>query len=303
MKKILWVLFFITIGLAIWQKDLISQYIVEEIVFRNYDTEVVANQYAKSNDFALFRQTNSFKPNGKEEFNDILYTVLNSGMEEFSFYCMFGYDECINDFNNYIQNSEEVEAINNYIHPFNSFENISVTTNNFNNITIEIDKIYSDDQIKYINEYINEFISEYINSDMSDVEKIKIFHDYIINNTKYDNDFELNTDKSTYPTHPYNAYGLLTENKAVCSGYSDVMAIFLNKIGIRNYKIASDEHVWNYVFVNNNWYHLDLTWDDPQTSNSSDLLIYDFFLITTDELKEKDVEKHNYNQNLYLEAQ
>ena len=130
-----------------------------------------------------------------------------------------------------------------------------------------------------------------------------MFHDYIINYTKYDSDYMIDTNKNTYPTHPYSAYGLLTEKKAICSGYSDIMAIYLNKIGLKNYKIASEEHVWNYVFVNNNWYHLDLTWDDPVNSNNTDILIHDFFLITTEELEHMGIEEHNYNKNLYLEAQ
>ena len=35
--------------------------------------------------------------------------------------------------------------------------------------------------------------------------------------------------------------------------------------GIKNYKIASSNHVWNYVYIENNWYHLDLTWDEKNT--------------------------------------
>lgn len=303
MKKSLCFLFLIVILLGILKKDLISQYVVQEIIFRDYDNQVTKNEYSKNENFGFVKQTNSFKPNSKDEFNDILYSVLNSGMEDFSFYCMFGYNDCANDFNEYIQSSSSVEAINNYVHPFNSFENISITINNFNKIEVHIDKLYTEQEISYINNFINSFIKNNITSNMSNVDRIKVFHDYIINNTTYDDNYNLYIDKDNYPTHPYNAYGLLTEKKAICSGYTDIMAIYLNKIGIPNYKIASEEHVWNYVYINNGWFHLDLTWDDPQTSNSSDLLIYDFFLITTDELKEKDVEKHNYNQNLYLEAQ
>ena len=216
---------------------------------------------------------------------------------------MFGFDECANEFNEYIQNSNYVEAINNYVHPYNSFENISITINNFNKIEIHVDKLYTDEEINYINGFLDNFIHNNIKSNMSTVDKIKIFHDYIIKNTKYDDNYDLYTDKDQYPTHPYNAYGLLTEGKAICSGYSDVMAIYLNKIGVPNYKIASDEHVWNYVYVNNSWYHLDLTWDDPVTTNNTDILIYDFFLINTNELLKQDAKQHNYNKNLYLEAQ
>lgn len=303
MKKLLWLLFCVAVGLGIWQKDLISQYIIQELLFNDYDTDVTRNEYSKNNNFMLTQETESFKPGEKEEFNSILYTVLNSGQDNFSFYCMFGYDECANDFNEYIQNSDYVEAINNYVHPYNSFENISITINNFNKIEIHVDKLYTEEEINYINIFLDNFIKQNVTTSMSDTDKIKIFHDYIIKNTTYDNNYDLYTDKDNYPTHPYNAYGLLTEGKAICSGYSDVMAIYLNKIGIPNYKIASDEHVWNYVYVNNNWYHLDLTWDDPVTTNNTNILIYDFFLINTNKLLKQDTKQHSYNKNLYLEAQ
>ena len=302
MKKLFWFLFLVVVALGIWKKDLITQYIVQELIFNDYNKNVVNNNYSKDSNFGLVKQTSSFKPNSKDEFNDIFYSILNSGMEDFSFYCMFGYDECVNEFNDYIEKSSYVEAINNYVHPYNSFENISVTINNFNKIEIHIDKLYNEQEINYINEFIDSFIKNNITTNMSTVDKIKVFHDYIINNTTYDSNYDLYTDKDKYPTHPYNAYGLITENKAICSGYTDVMAIYLNKINVPNYKIASDEHVWNYVFVNNSWYHLDLTWDDPVTNNHKNVLLHDFFLINTNQLLKQDTKQHNYDKNLYLEA-
>ena len=59
--------------------------------------------------------------------------------------------------------------------------------------------------------------------------------------------------------------------------------------------------MWNAVFLNNSWYHLDLTWDDPITSDGSDILEYNFFLITTKELQEIEQEQHNYDYNIYSE--
>ena len=62
-----------------------------------------------------------------------------------------------------------------------------------------------------------------------DVEKIKTFHDYIINNTVYDqkraNEIESNTQgENTLMSHKAN--GVLTNHVALCSGYTDLMAIF-----------------------------------------------------------------------------
>ena len=80
------------------------------------------------------------------------------------------------------------------------------------------------------------------------------------------------------------------------------MAIFLTKIGIPNMKIANDEHVWNLVYLDNSWLHLDLTWDDPVVDTGQNLLLHNFFLITTKDLQQKDNVYHNFDPEIYVEA-
>lgn len=301
MKKIGLALLLIILGVTYFNRDTIVLYVVQKILFKGA-SNLEVNQYHKNDDFELVQNTINLIPSTKDDFNNIFYTILNSGEDDVTIYCPNEYENCINDFNNYTKNSEEIEAINNYVDPFNSFKNIAVSTDNFNRIEINITKSYTKKQISLINFVIDKYIKENINSSMSDREKIKSFHDFIINNTKYDSNYHADTDKNTYPTSPYNAYGVLFENKAICGGYSDVMAIYLDKIGIKNYKIASKEHIWNYVYVDGNWYHLDLTWDDPVTNTGEDILIYDFFLIDNKQLESKETSQHQYNKSLYLEA-
>lgn len=301
----------IVLGIMLWKKDVIAQYVIQNFVFRDEVTTIEPNEYYKKDSFLTFQNTESLTIKNKNDFNDFFYTILNNGVDSISLFCDFKYKDCINDFKTYLQSSDYVDAINNYVSPFNSYENIYVSPNNFNQITIEVDHLYDDVQIAIINKIIDNFIKENISSNMSEKEKVKVFHDWIINNTKYDKDFNVNTNRETYPYHPYSAYGALVEKKAVCSGYSDAIAIYLDKIGIKNYKIATEYlneknekegHVWNYVFINNKWYHLDLTWDDPITDNKTDILIYDFFLITNEQLEKTGTIQHNFNKNLYLET-
>jgi transglutaminase/protease-like cytokinesis protein 3 len=61
----------------------------------------------------------------------------------------------------------------------------------------------------------------------------------------------------------YTAYNLITTGKSICGGYSDIMSIYLNTLGIQNYKVTSENHIWNLVNIDGAWYHLDVTWDDP----------------------------------------
>ena len=119
-----------------------------------------------------------------------------------------------------------------------------------------------------------------------------------INNSKYDSgrsDFNMTTYKSDL------AYGPLLQGYGICGGYSDAMALFLEKLGITNFKVSSDTHVWNAVLLDGKWYHLDLTWDDPVTSNKKDILQHEYFVLTTDELLSKEVKEHKFDRNIYLE--
>ena len=138
--------------------------------------------------------------------------------------------------------------------------------------------------------------------DIDTRKQIKVFHDYIINNTVYDteraediNDFvHTNNDSQSH-----KANGVLKSHIGLCSGYTDLMAIFLSSLNVQNYKISHQKHVWNAVYLNNTWYHLDLTWDDPVTNTGENILIDDFFLITTEKLEALDQTNHKYDKTVY----
>ena len=73
-------------------------------------------------------------------------------------------------------------------------------------------------------------------------------------------------------------------------------------MNIPNYRISSDTHIWNFVYLDNKWSHLDLTWDDPSI-DGKDIRLEDFFLISSSELEKKDQEnQHNYPKEIYIET-
>ena len=69
----------------------------------------------------------------------------------------------------------------------------------------------------------------------------------------------------------------------------------------------SEGHVWNAVYLDNQWLHLDLTWDDPVSNDGTDYLQHKYFLITTAQLEEVDssgevkVTEHQFKKNIYVE--
>ena len=133
---------------------------------------------------------------------------------------------------------------------------------------------------------------------MSTKDKIKAIHDYIINNTEYDTKKSDNIKDTTYKSN--TAYGVLIQGYGICSGYSDAMKLFLDKLNIVNYKASNDQHIWNVVLLDGNWYHLDLTWDDPVSDKN--ITRDNYFLITSTTLAQLDDDVHYFNQAYFNEA-
>ena len=76
----------------------------------------------------------------------------------------------------------------------------------------------------------------------------------------------------------------------------------LNNLGVDNFKISSKTHVWNAVYLNDKWLHLDLTWDDPVTINSdTQTLSHKFYLIDTKSLDAYKISDHEFDKSIYPE--
>ena len=258
------------------------------------------NEYTKTDEFLFIKPAKNYEPFSYQELLSIFYSAINNGWESFTFYCPNEYVDCIQDVKKISDDNELLTHLNNYSHPYNNFKNLNTLFDEAGEVTIEITHLYSDDMIKKLNTTVDRILDDIITDDMDDQSKILAVHDYIINNAKYD--IEKNeTGKSKYQSNI--AYGPLIEGYAICGGYADAMAIFLTELGYTNYKIASATHVWNAVYLNDKWMHLDLTWDDPVSEQGVDYLYHKYFLVTNSELKAADgnLNNHDFNRSIYLE--
>ncbi len=87
----------------------------------------------------------------------------------------------------------------------------------------------------------------------------------------------------------HNAYGALVKGKAVCEGYSRAFQYLLYQSGIQCLMAEgssinpstglSESHAWNVVCVDGQYYHVDLTWDDPDDVKTP--VMYPYFNLTT----------------------
>ena len=114
----------------------------------------------------------------------------------------------------------------------------------------------------------------------NDYERIKYFHDWIVNNTIYIKNNESYISEIDGPV----IYG-----KALCEGYSKTFEYLCQSVGIPCICIRgignSGNHMWNMVQLNNNWYHVDVTWDDPITTSGKQICRYTYFLLNDTQIK------------------
>ena len=203
----------------------------------------------------------------KIEFGDAFSNVLNaSGGEK-----LLGeyYQSAVET---YIYDHPEVF----YINVNKMYLNIETTTKG-NNVTYNV-FINSGNQANYLEDGYNS--KEQIDSALAEIENvknqilsqktgdayqdIKMVHDYLIDSVEYD----------TTLSNPniYNIYGALVSKLSVCEGYAKAYKYLMDALGIpcvivigtgTNSSGQSENHAWNYVQINNIWYGVDTTWDDP----------------------------------------
>lgn len=270
------------------------------------------NEYTKNYDFLYIKNSKDYIPHSYNDLIDIVYSIINQGWQEFTFYCPNEYSDCVKDIIALTKDELVLTHINNFVHPYNSFNSIKTSVTESGEVTIDIEYLYTAEEITVINEYVQKVIKDLYNQNDDDYENLKRIHDYIIDHTKYDVERNDNGD-SKYKS--FIAYGPVVDGYATCNGYADLMAIILSKLKYENYKIAttkdeisyeSNGHVWNAVKIGDNWLHLDLTWDDPVSSDGRDYLYHKYFLVSTEELREADsgnvkVEEHNFSPVFYQE--
>lgn len=141
--------------------------------------------------------------------------------------------------------------------------------------------------------------SLYMEDCTSDYEKALAAHDYIVKNCTYN---KVAIDNGTLYDDDFSAYGVLLKKMAVCEGYAKAFKLLMDIAGIECIIVtgtvgeSNTPHAWNMVKLDNEWYHIDVTYDDPYPETKQ--VVYLYFGIT-DEIIEKD---HTWNINTTPEA-
>lgn len=153
------------------------------------------------------------------------------------------------------------------------------------NVKINADHIVTYEEELLSNQKIDEILDEIIDSNMNTHEKVKAVNDWIVLNGKYDTSYA-----------NYSHYDLLFEGKSVCNGYALLTYKMLKKLDIPVILITGDSkgqaHIWNMVKIDDYWFHLDTTWNDP-IPDKQNKISYNYYLLSDTEIKRD----HNFDNN------
>lgn len=147
-----------------------------------------------------------------------------------------------------------------------------------------IDSFESKEQIEENKKEIDEIVDEILEKTqaMDKKNKIKYIHDWLVANIKYD--------ETLNKTNRSNIYGALVEREVTCAGYAKSFKYIADKLNIDCIIIqgeatsdtGTENHAWNYVALDNRWYGLDCTWDDPiiigGNENNENQVYYTYYL-------------------------
>ncbi|KAJ52122.1 hypothetical protein BD780_000100 [Clostridium tetanomorphum] len=149
-------------------------------------------------------------------------------------------------------------------------------------------------QEEYVDAKVSSILNNIITEYMTDDQKEKAIHDYIVANIAYDTSLT-----------KFTAYEALYSGTTVCQGYAMLAYKMLNQVGIEtkivvgeaNNGSSTESHAWNLVNLHGKWYQLDCTWDDPVPDRKGRVR-YDYYNITD----EKMGQDHFWERAKYPEA-
>lgn len=120
-------------------------------------------------------------------------------------------------------------------------------------------------------------IASCVTDGMSNYEIAKALHDYLALNNEYDMRYY----SGNVPAISYTAYGALVNRTSVCAGYALAYERLMDQVGIPCEYVTgmttNGYHAWNIVQIDGEWYHVDVTWDDP-TPDREGYVRYKYFL-------------------------
>lgn len=124
-------------------------------------------------------------------------------------------------------------------------------------------------------------VKEFYGEEMNGEDIILAAHDWIVTHTTYDSNMLLPIPRQTEDSE--NPYGVLIKGQGICMGYTTTFQLFMDMLGIESTIVRGvgndEEHAWNIVNLNGEWYHVDVTWDDFVPDDDDRPAFHIYFLV------------------------
>ncbi len=118
-----------------------------------------------------------------------------------------------------------------------------------------------------------------ISPEDSEIIKEKKIYDYVLNNLQYDVVAAKNIENVLF-AHSFDLYGAVLNKTAVCEGYAKMFQYLCYCVGINSTQVIGvgneEEHMWNAVLIEGEWYQADPTWSDDDWFGAYLINNYDY---------------------------
>ncbi len=118
-------------------------------------------------------------------------------------------------------------------------------------------------------------------------------HDYLVSTCEYDME-----EYQKIQQGKGKLYGatttMLLEGHGVCNAYMRAYAVLLDIAGIESEFISGGNHAWNVVKLEDEWTHVDATWDDP-VPDVPNRVLHQWFGMPSKEIRKS----HVWNKAIY----
>lgn len=137
-----------------------------------------------------------------------------------------------------------------------------------------------------------EVFSRVIKPEMTDFEKELALHDWLADNCEYDQSVY---DHETPDGQPgsLEPYGPIVNGTGICLGYATAFQLLMDLAGVECMTVvgasagSTQDHAWNMVRLEGEWYCVDPTWDDPTSySGSFQQSHHRYFNVTSDHMRQ-----------------
>ncbi len=131
-------------------------------------------------------------------------------------------------------------------------------------------------------------IDSQIEPDMTDLEKEYALYLWVITHMKYDYDHQDPT--ATVSRDSFTPYGGLIKGKGVCLGFASVFQLLMDMADAECITVvgaayhSEEDHAWNMVRLDGEWYCVDATWD---WTYYNDMGYMRYFNVTSDFMAEE----------------